>query len=85
MLDKAIASLQAILNNNPWLPQVAGILPLSALLDFIDVPRKLHVFQLVGGVPLWSWPITPSGSRLFHNATQPPCLDRYGSSTTKAL
>jgi hypothetical protein len=84
MFDRAIESLRSILANHPWVSEVAGILPLSALIDFVDVPLKLHVFELVGGVPLWSWPITPAGSRLLlsNKATQEAlCLDRFGHST----
>lgn len=83
MFDKAVASLASILKNHPWVSAVAGILPLSALIDFIDVPLKLHVFQLVGGVPLWSWPITPAGSRLLLSrkaSNAPCCLDEFGNS-----
>lgn len=85
MVERAIGSLQSILQDSPWLSELAGILPLSALLDFIDVPRKLHMFQLVGGVPLWSWPVTPAGSRLLLSSNvkqQQPCLDQYGSSVS---
>jgi hypothetical protein len=83
MFEASIASLKAILVDHPWISSVAAILPLSALIDFIDVPLKLHVFELVGGVPLWSWPVTPSGSRLLlsdNAARQPCCLDRFGRS-----
>lgn len=85
MFDGAIESLQSILKNHSWISELAGILPLSALIDFIDVPSKLHIFELVGGVPLWSWPITPAGSRLLlsNKATQESlCLDRFGYSTS---
>ncbi|KAF1963467.1 hypothetical protein CC80DRAFT_498644 [Byssothecium circinans] len=85
MFDGAIGSLQSILKNHSWISELAGILPLSALIDFIDVPLKLHIFELVGGVPLWSWPITPAGSRLLlsNKATQESlCLDRFGYSTS---
>jgi hypothetical protein len=83
MFDKAVASLTSIPKNHAWVSAVAGILPLSALVDFIDVPLKLHIFQLVGGVPLWSWPITPSGGRLLLSRKSfdaPCCLDEFGSS-----
>ncbi|KAK4224279.1 hypothetical protein QBC38DRAFT_24757 [Podospora fimiseda] len=85
MLDNAINKLASILNENPWMAEIAGILPLSALIDFVDVPLKLHVHQLVSGVPLWSWPITPLGSRLLLSKDAPrdvPCLDRFGRSTS---
>jgi hypothetical protein len=61
--QSAIDSL-ADISQNVWVAALAGILPLSALIDFIDVAQKLHILELVGAVPLWSWVITPSGSRL---------------------
>ncbi|RHZ62459.1 uncharacterized protein CDV56_107336 [Aspergillus thermomutatus] len=70
-------------HRHAWVAKVARILPLSALIDFIDIPEKLHIFQLTGAVPLWSWPITLSGSRLLlsDQHTEHECyLDRYGSS-----
>ena len=48
----------------PWLQQLAGILPLCALIEFIDNATKLHVFQLNRSVPIWNWPVTPAGARL---------------------
>jgi hypothetical protein len=59
-----IDSLADILRQSVWVAALAGILPLSALIDFIDVRGKLHILELVGAVPLWSWAITPSGGRL---------------------
>lgn len=47
-----------------WAQQLAGFLPLSALVEFTDVDIKLHIFELAGSVSLWNWPITPSGVRL---------------------
>jgi hypothetical protein len=64
MLASAIENLRSALAEHAWTSELAGILPLSALLDFVDMPSKLHIFQLMGAVPLWSWPVTPSGSRL---------------------
>ncbi|KAK3307612.1 uncharacterized protein B0T15DRAFT_574365 [Chaetomium strumarium] len=59
--------------------QLAGILPLTALIEFINVPTKLHVFELAGCVPLWNWPMTPARARLLlatlDNA-HACCLDR---------
>jgi len=84
MLETAIKALERILQNHSWVTELAGILPLSALIDFIDIPAKLHIFQLVGAAPLWSWPITPAGSRLLlsdDRDLQRHCyLDRYGNS-----
>jgi hypothetical protein len=85
MFDSATDDLQGIPDRYPWVSELAGILPLSALIDFLDIPTKLHLFQLVGGVPLWSWPVTPGGSRLLlsdDEALQRTCyLDRHGNST----
>ena len=77
-----------------WAQQLAGILPLSAVIDFLNTPKVFHIFQLRGAVPAWCWPITPSGSRLllassasndacfldrYENGAKPLCLDgRYG-------
>ena len=47
-----------------WTQQLAGILPLLALIEFIDVSVKLHLYELTGLIPLWNWPITPAGARL---------------------
>jgi hypothetical protein len=83
MLEAAISRLDDALQRHPWAKELAGILPLSALIDFIDVPKKLHVVELAGTVPLWSWPITPAGSRLLlsnEHMQKTCCLDRYGSS-----
>ena len=60
----AIDSLSDILKRHAWVGELAGVLPLSALIDFIEIPPKLHMLELTGAVPLWSWAITPSGSRL---------------------
>lgn len=77
------------------LEELAGILPFSALIDFLDVSRTLHTFQLTGNQPLWCWSIIPSASRLllskkggdncnldrFGARLNPICLDvRYGYS-----
>ena len=62
-----------------WAQQLMSILPLSALIEFIDVITKLHVFELNGSVPLWSWPVTPPGARLLlspEDGTNACCLDR---------
>lgn len=83
MLDDARSTLQETLNSHPWLPELAGLLPMSALLEFVDTAKKLHIFQLVGEVPLWSWPITPAGSRvlLSTNDGADSChLDAFGNS-----
>lgn len=77
-----------------WASQLAGVLPLSALIDFLNTPKVFHILQLRGGIPIWCWPISPSASRLllanhsrldacwldkFENGSKPVCLDgRYG-------
>ncbi|KAJ4171712.1 hypothetical protein NW754_000291 [Fusarium falciforme] len=87
MFQDAINSLNSAHGRYPWVAELAGILPLSALIDFIDIPPKLHVLELAGTVPLWSWAITPSGSRLLlakpdevgGKPVQQDCyLDRFG-------
>ncbi|PMD60359.1 uncharacterized protein K444DRAFT_663185 [Hyaloscypha bicolor E] len=68
-----------------WLQQLAGILPLTALIEFIDIPTKLHVFELSGSVSLWNWPITPAGARLLlldEHTSYTCCLDEAGYSQT---
>ncbi|KAI3324924.1 hypothetical protein HD806DRAFT_459472 [Xylariaceae sp. AK1471] len=84
MFESAINKLAAIISQNSWVPELAGILPLSALIDFIDLPPKLHIYQLAGFGALWNSPITPAGSRLLlseDNSLYPHCyLDRFGNS-----
>ena len=63
----------------PWTQQLAGILPLSGLIEFIDVGMKLHLYELTGRVPFWNWPITPAGARLLlspEDTHYACCLDR---------
>lgn len=65
--------------------QLAGILPLTALVEFIDLPTKLHGFHLTGHVSLWNWPITPAGARLLlqtHDNADACCLDSFDRSAT---
>ncbi|OTA68493.1 hypothetical protein K449DRAFT_429349 [Hypoxylon sp. EC38] len=84
MFELAVQELAAILNRNSWVSELAGILPLSALIDFIDLPPKLHIIQLAGSALLWNSPITPAGSRLLLSDDRlmySSCyLDRYGNS-----
>lgn len=84
MFDTAAGQLRTSLKDYPWASELAGILPLSALVDFIEVPPKLHILQLRGFTPLWSWPVTPAGSRLLLSHDQPVgdicLLDRFGNS-----
>ena len=84
MFEQVIQRLADLISSQPWVSEVAAILPLSALIDFVDVPQKLHIHQLVAAVPHWSWPVTPAGSRLLLEdaPTQQECaLDRFGRST----
>ena len=65
-------SLSVLLQN------LAGILPLSALIEFIDITTKVHSFELNSTVALWNWPVTPSGARLLlsgEDTTNACCLD----------
>lgn len=81
MLETVRSSFHKAVKSPPWLSELAGILPLSALIDFLDTARVLHMFQLTGEVPLWCWPVTPSGSRLILDDSYldgPCCLDRPG-------
>lgn len=68
-----------------WAQQLAGIFPLTALIEFTNLPTKLHVFELTGGVPLWNWPVTPSGARLLLSTlasnSDACCLDHEERST----
>jgi hypothetical protein len=84
MFEAAIQGLSAALNRRPWVSELAGILPLSALIDFLETPPKLHIFELAGTAPLWSWPITLAGSRLLlsdDKLEEQSCyLDQYGNS-----
>jgi len=67
-----------------YVQQLASILPLTALIEFIDLPTKLHGFHLTGRVPLWNWPITPAGARLLlqtKDNEESCCLDSFDRST----
>ncbi|OBS20450.1 hypothetical protein FPOA_06819 [Fusarium poae] len=89
MFQEAVKRLSSAFEVYPWVSELSGILPLSALIDFIEIPTKLHVLELTGYVPLWGWAITPSGSRLLLSKPKTMCgqpltqdcyLDRYGNS-----
>jgi hypothetical protein len=70
---------------NTWEQQLAGIVPLSALIEFIDLATKLHIFELTSTVPMWNWPVTPTGARLLlsdEDTTDSCCLDRIARSVT---
>ena len=67
-----------------YVQQLAGILPLTALIEFIDLPTKLHGFHLTGRVALWNWPITPAGARILletEDNEESCCLDSFDRST----
>lgn len=88
MFQNARDNLAVILAAHDWVVQLAGILPLSSLIDFIDMPPQLHFLQLSGTVPLWSWPITPSASRLLlapdttkSHVPRHCYMDRFGNSS----
>ncbi|KAK7921360.1 hypothetical protein PG985_009382 [Apiospora marii] len=62
-----------------WGQQLASLVPLAALLEFIDLQQKLHVFELSGFNPAWSWALTPEGARLIlsdEDSSDACCLDR---------
>ncbi|KAI1162796.1 hypothetical protein F5B18DRAFT_622177 [Nemania serpens] len=84
MFEPALNGLAAILNRNSWAAELAGIPPLSALIEFIGIPPRLHVQQLAGFAALWNSTITPAGSRLLlseDDSLYPHCyLDRFGNS-----
>ncbi|KAL8339739.1 hypothetical protein RB601_006041 [Gaeumannomyces tritici] len=83
MLSDARDAFWAAIGAYPWVASLANILPLSALLDFLDTPRVLHALQLTGTAPFWSWPVTPAGSRLIlapHKSEDACCLDQFGNS-----
>lgn len=86
VFQAAINSLASILRRSTWAGELAGILPLSALIDFIEIPPKLHILELAGAVPFWSWVITPAGSRLLlakpkKLASRDCYQDRFGNTT----
>ncbi|KAJ2979088.1 hypothetical protein NQ176_g3455 [Zarea fungicola] len=61
---------------------LATILPLSAWINFINVPLVLHLFELTGEIPFWAWAVTPGGRQLLAEA--PPAdgscvLDKFGA------
>lgn len=62
-----------------WAQQLASLVPLAALLEFVDLQQKLHVFELSGFTPAWSWALTPEGARLIlsdEDSSDACCLDR---------
>ena len=68
-----------------YIQQLAGVLPLTALVEFIDLPTKLHGFHLTGRVQLWNWAITPAGARLLlqtRDNENACCLDSFDRSAT---
>lgn len=49
---------------NGWLANAAGILPLSAFISVFEPSSNLHLYELCGSLPLWTWAMTPAGARL---------------------
>ncbi|KAF7540971.1 hypothetical protein G7054_g904 [Neopestalotiopsis clavispora] len=85
MLAINYEQFEALLGRQPWIRELAGILPLSALFDFLDMARILHLFQLSGAIPIWCWPVAPSGSRLLLDSPKEDgycCLDRFENQGT---
>ncbi|KAF3933770.1 hypothetical protein ABW19_dt0209707 [Dactylella cylindrospora] len=85
MLKEAIEKLNEAIEKHPWAGELAGVLPLTGFIDFVATPEKLHIFQLFGAVPLWSWPVTPQDFRLLISNTDTESdticiLDRFGNS-----
>ncbi|KAL4928128.1 uncharacterized protein BDV17DRAFT_101256 [Aspergillus undulatus] len=86
VFDSAVSAFNSAMSEEDgpsWARGLAGIFPLSALIDFIDIPNKIHIYELTGAIPLWSWPVTPSGSRILlsDQFAQKYCyLDEYGAS-----
>ncbi|ROT38430.1 hypothetical protein SODALDRAFT_333004 [Sodiomyces alkalinus F11] len=75
----------ALLRTEDWIEELGSLLPLSALLDFLDASRVLHIYQLTGATAWWCWPITPAGFRMLlsRRATDETCLlDDFDASTT---
>lgn len=58
--DDATTLLNEVSNTYPWIYDILGVLPVSAFLDVVNPHRRLHICQLVGTVPLWSWTVTPA-------------------------
>lgn len=61
MQDMAVFELPDL---SDWLANAAGILPLSALIEFTNVAIKLHSYELSGRGLLWNWLVSPIGARL---------------------
>ncbi|KAI0597232.1 hypothetical protein F4775DRAFT_561273 [Biscogniauxia sp. FL1348] len=73
---------QAVLARTSWATELAGILPLSTFIDFVNITLRFHVFELNGSAPMWSWLITPANSRVLLSSKylEDHCyLDRYST------
>ena len=66
---------------------IAGILPLSALVDFTDAEQTLHSYQLSGRGMEWNWVITPACARvlLSHDGVRACYLDKCGTVTLHCM
>lgn len=65
-------------NLGGWLADAAGILPLSAVIEFTDVAIKIHSYELSGRGPLWNWLVSPISARLLfsnNDGSNTCCLD----------
>jgi hypothetical protein len=56
-----VLNLPSLRNGTPQ-ANIAGILPLTSLIEFIDIEAKLHCYQLSGRGIAWNWPSTPRRS-----------------------
>lgn len=75
----------ALLQTHDWIGELAGLLPISALLEFLDASHVFHLYQLTGATAWWCWPITPAGFRMLRarRVSDETCLlDDYDASTT---
>lgn len=66
---------------NDWLANAAGVLPLSALIEFTNDAIKLHSYELSGRGLLWNWLVSPIGARLLlsnDSELNTCCLDNAG-------
>ncbi|CBF75902.1 hypothetical protein AN3552.2 [Aspergillus nidulans FGSC A4] len=62
---------------------LATILPLSTWIGFINAPLVLHLFELTGQIPLWSWAVSNEGRKLLGEVPAPDgkcVMDRFGRS-----
>lgn len=58
--DATTELVDAISQNHPWIIEILGVLPVLAFLDAVNPHHRLHICELVGTVPIWSWTVTPA-------------------------